>query len=54
MQIELKQLQQKPVAISAQAVAVEMMALMAYALLVGVAVALLVAMPVVLLSATAT
>jgi len=31
-----------------------MMALMAYALLVGVAVALLVAMPVVLLSVTAT
>lgn len=48
------QFQQRPVTISARAVAVEMMALMAYALLAGVAVALLVAMPVVLLSATAT
>lgn len=44
--------QQKATAINARAVAIEMTALMAYALLMGVVVSVLVAMPVLLLSVT--
>lgn len=47
-------IRQQATAINARAVALEMMALMAYALLMGVVVSVLVAMPVVLLSATAS
>lgn len=47
------QLQQKTTAFNARAVALEMTALMGYALLTGLAVSVLIALPVVWLSATA-